>query len=89
MTAYRVRILDAASRELARLDKPTGRRIVQRTKWLAVNLDAIRPEALTGDLVGFYRLRVGAYRIVYEIVREEQTIVIHAVGHRREVYRKR
>ena len=86
---YRVHILDTATRELARLDKPTGRRIVERINWLAANLDKIRPEALTADLAGLYRLRIGDYRVIYEIVHDEQTIVIHAIGHRREVYRRR
>lgn len=41
------------------------------------------------DLAGFYKLRVGDYRVIYEILHEEQMIVIHEVGHRREIYRKR
>ncbi len=89
MAEYRIRILKAASQDLERLDKPTGRRIVQRINWLAANLDAIRLEALTGDLAGLYKLRVGDYRIIYQVLWDEETIVIHAVGHRREIYRKR
>jgi mRNA interferase RelE/StbE len=85
---YRIRILEAATRELARLDKPVGRRIVERINWLAANLDSIMPEALTGDLSGLYKLRVGDYRILYEILHDEQIIVIHEIGHRREIYRK-
>jgi mRNA interferase RelE/StbE len=86
---YVLRILEDASRDLERLDKGVGRRIVERVNWLAANLDEIRPEALTGDLVGLYKLRVGDYRVIYEIIRKEKTIVIHAIGHRREIYRKR
>lgn len=85
---YRIRILDAAAQELGGLDKPVGRRIVRRINWLAENLEDIRPEALTGDMAGFYRLRVGDYRIIYQIAHDEQTIVIHAIGHRREIYRR-
>lgn len=86
---YRVRILDAATRELARLDKPLSRRIVERITWLVRNLGAIRPEALTGEFAGFCKLRVGDYRVIYELLHEEQTVVIHAIGHRREIYRRR
>ena len=86
---YRVRIVDAATRELARLDKPLARRIIERITWLATNLDNISPEALTGELAGFYKLRVGDYRVIYEILYTEQTLVIHAIGHRREIYRRR
>lgn len=86
---YRLRILKAATRELARLDKPIGRRIAKRINWLAENLDDIRPEPLTGTLSGLYKLRVGDYRIIYEILHREQIVVIHEIGHRREIYRKR
>ncbi len=86
---YRIRILNAAARELAGLDKSVARRVVERINWLAENLDDIRLEALTGDLSGFYKLRVGNYRILYETVHDEQTIVIHMIGHRREIYRRR
>jgi len=86
---YRLRILDAATRQLQHLDKPSGLRIVERINWLAANLDSIKPEPLTGDLSDFYKLRVGDYRVLYQIVHEEKSVVIHAIGHRREIYRKR
>ena len=44
-----IRVLDAATRELARLDKSVARRVVERIRWLARNLHTIRPEALTGE----------------------------------------
>jgi len=86
---YRIYILDTATQELSGLDKAVSRRVVDRINWLAANLDAIRLEALTGDFAEFYKLRVGDYRVIYEVLREERTIVIHAIGHRREIYRKR
>jgi mRNA interferase RelE/StbE len=87
--AFRARLLDAAVRDLARLDRPEARRIVQRISWLASNLSTIRPEALDGGLAGLYKLRVGDYRVIYEILDAEQILLVHAVGHRRDIYRKR
>jgi mRNA interferase RelE/StbE len=86
---YRTRLLEAAARDLGRLEAAIARRIVARIRWLAENFANIRPEALRGDLAGLYKLRVGDYRVIYEILRDEQIILIHFVGHRREVYRKR
>jgi mRNA interferase RelE/StbE len=83
---YQVRILDSATRELARLDKQVSRRIVERIHWLAENLDDVKPEALKGDL-GLYKFRVGDYRVIYEILYDQQVIIVHLVGHRRKVYR--
>ena len=81
-----IRLLQKASRDLAKLDKPIARRVVRRLQWLAENLDQSRSEKLTGGLAGLYKLRVGDYRVVYQIICEEQVILVHAIGHRREVY---
>jgi mRNA interferase RelE/StbE len=86
---YRARFLDAASKGLARLDKPVARRIVERVQWLAENLADANLEALTGEFEGLFKLRVGDYRVVYELIHSELLIMIHAIGHRREIYRKR
>lgn len=86
---YRVRFLDTASKQLAVLDKPVARRIVERVQWLAENLADANLEALTGDFEGLFKLRVGDYRVVYEPIHDEQLIIVHAIGHRREIYRRR
>ncbi len=86
---YRVRLLDTASKQLAVLDKPVARRIVERVQWLAENLADANLEALTGEFEGLFKLRVGDYRIVYEPMHNEQLIIVHAIGHRREIYRRR
>ena len=85
---YRIRIIPAATRDLERLDKSIARRIAERINWLAAHLEDIRPEALTGDLAGFYKFRVGDYRVVYEILSAESVIMIHQIEHRRDIYRR-
>ena len=41
---------------------------------------------LSGPPIGQYRFRVGDYRIVFDLT--ESTIVVLAVGHRRDIYRR-
>jgi mRNA interferase RelE/StbE len=84
---YVLRFLKPASRWLERHDKAVATRIVRRLRWLAENLDDINPEPLKGDLRGLYKLREGDYRIVYEIIRAERVIMVHLIGHRREIYK--
>jgi len=86
---YTIRILKAASKDLEHLDTPVAKRIVARIQWLANNLDDASLKALKGDLAGLYKLREGDYRIIYEIIRKEKTLLIHSVGHRREIYQKK
>lgn len=42
---------------------------------------------LAGELAGLWSARRGDYRIVYEILRSEQMVVVHRVQHRGTVYR--
>ncbi len=52
--------------------------------------DPRRPDADIKKLAGYtdrYRLRVGDYRVIYEIVDEQLIILIVGVGHRREACR--
>ena len=86
---YSVHILKAAGKELERLDKPVAKRVAERIHWLAENLEDTSIRALKGDLAGLYKLREGDYRIIYEIIHTEKIIIVHSVGHRRDVYQKR
>ena len=86
---YRVRLLDAATKELAKLDKLAARRVIERVNWLAENLKSVQPKTLAGEFEGLFKLRIGAYRVIYELIHKEQIIIVHAIGHRREIYRKR
>jgi len=85
---YSIRLLKGAVEELARLDRATGRRMMERLHWLAANAAAIRPEPLKGGLRGLYKLREGDYRIIYELLPQQRLILVHCIGHRREVYRR-
>lgn len=44
---------------------------------------------LVGELKGLRSTRRGDYRIIYEIFEDDQTVLIHRVQHRRDVYRSR
>jgi mRNA interferase RelE/StbE len=82
-----VELSSAAKRDMHRLDKQVARRIVSRLFWLAENMDTITPMPLKGEWAGFFKLRVGAYRVLYEIIEEESLVFVLRIGHRREIYR--
>lgn len=84
---YRVEFTSEAEDDLSRLNKPVAQRVLKKIRWLAENFEAITPEPLTGDLKGFYKLRVGDYRVFYTFGPDE--LIIHLVQHRREVYKNR
>ena len=52
--------------------------------------DPRRPDAGVKKLGGYqdrYRLRVGDYRVIYDVIDAELIILVVGVGHRREIYR--
>ncbi|MEA1872789.1 MAG: type II toxin-antitoxin system RelE/ParE family toxin [Chloroflexota bacterium] len=74
--------------DLSRLDKPIAQRILHKLKWLSQNFDDLMHERLSGEFRGFYRLRVGSYRVIYTVEQEEHQFVIHLIGHRRDIYKR-
>jgi mRNA interferase RelE/StbE len=86
---FRAEITAEAERDLEQLDKSVAQRIRKRLKWLEENFEHIIPEPLSGSLADLYKFRVGDYRVLYDILRQEQTLLIHRVRHRREVYKEK
>lgn len=87
MTAtYEVRLARRAERSLASLQRRDQQRIRAALDLLADNPRPPNCVAMQGE-DSVYRVRVGDYRIVYEVL--DTVLLIHVVriGHRREVYR--
>ena len=84
---YQVEFFAEAEGDLAELDALVKRRVGRKIKWLSENLESIVPEALSGEFKGKYKLRVGDYRVIYSINSNLKLILIHFVGHRREIYK--
>ena len=82
---YSVRIKASAAKQLARLDARTRRLLVEQIDRLAT--DPHVGTVLKGELDGLRRVRVGAYRIVFEVRKRELLVLVLRVGHRSSVYR--
>ena len=83
---YRLQFLDPAARDFAGLDKSVSVRILRKLTWLAENAALVTEEGLRGKLAGLAKLREGDFRIVYQFLHAEKTVVIHSIGHRSEIY---
>jgi mRNA interferase RelE/StbE len=66
--------------------KAVQKRIIGRIEALAVNPRPHGVEKLAGE-DQTYRVRVGEYRILYEVHDAALVVLVVKVGHRREVYR--
>ena len=85
---YDVQLSEKARKSLKRIG-PHQTKII--TSWLRKNLQGcdnprLYGKPLVGDKKGFWRYRVGSYRIIAEIQDNIVTIEVITVGHRREIY---
>ena len=55
--------------------------ILKKINWLGLNFEQVQPKGLAENLAGFYKLRIGDYRVLYEIDGELEVIAIVRVGH--------
>jgi mRNA interferase RelE/StbE len=84
--SYAILYRESVKREMRRLDSGVRRRVDAAILALADNPRPSGCVKLSGPS-GLWRIRVGDYRIVYEIRDEQLIVVVIGVAHRREVYR--
>ena len=82
---YSLKIKGSALKELESLSAADRARVVAA-------IDGLKRSPLAGTLLkgqhtGLRRIRVGSFRIIYEVRNEELVILVLRVGHRREIYR--
>ena len=84
--AYSVKIKGSAAKALQRVGHADRERLVEA-------IDRLRGEpfaggVLKGEFSGLRRLRVGDYRIIYEVVRSQLVILVVRVAQRGRAYRR-
>jgi mRNA interferase RelE/StbE len=83
---YRVLLERAAEKDLSRLTSEIHERVLAAIQGLATNPRPAGCRKLAGSKHD-WRIRVGDYRVVYEIAGEIRVVRVTRVRHRREVYR--
>jgi mRNA interferase RelE/StbE len=84
---YQLQVTGPAERQLARLTEGTAAAIVE------FMLGALRenPHRVGGplqrELAGLHAARRGTYRIIYQIIDDQQLVVVHRIDHRASAYR--
>ena len=86
---YNVEYSKTAMNTIKKMDSSTSKLI--RT-WIEKNLidtenPRVKGKALTGDLKGLWRYRVGDYRILADIQDDKLVIFLFEVAHRKEIYK--
>jgi Cytotoxic translational repressor of toxin-antitoxin stability system len=86
MASYELAFRRSVAKDLTAIPKRDVARILERIRQLASDPRPPGCEKLSG--VDRYRIRQGAWRILYEIEDSSVTVTVVKVAHRREVYRR-
>jgi len=84
---YQVQLAPAAKRQIKKLDPATKKRVLDAIGKLATDPRPSGVVKLTAE-ENLYRIRVGSYRVIYEIEDQELVILVVKVGPRRDIYHK-
>lgn len=85
--AWGIKFLPSAVKEFKKLDKSVSTRILSYLKEVAQLDDpTVRAKGLTGNLAGYWRYRVGDYRVITQIQNGELIITVIKINHRSKVY---
>jgi len=87
MGSYKIVFKPSVEKDLQNLPRATVARTMERIETLAANPFPPASAKLCSS-ERLYRIRVGDYRIVYEVDPKAALITVHYVRHRREVYRR-
>jgi mRNA interferase RelE/StbE len=85
MSRYRLQISSEFYRQLKKVNRQYGKVIIDATEKLVEQ--PLAGKALKGQLSGLYSLRVGKYRVLYQIEKRKLIILVLTVKHRKDVYR--
>lgn len=83
---YRISFTSAAARDIRSLPHEVARRVVRAIEKLAENPRPNGVRKLEGS-DPLYRIRVGDYRVIYDVRDDEIVVVVVRVRHRKDVYR--
>jgi mRNA interferase RelE/StbE len=89
VATYRIRFQPYARRELDRLPEPAKTRVERAILALAFEPRPPGARLLAGTKQPTWRIRIGDYRVLYQIHAHQLIVLVVGAGHRRDVYRHR
>lgn len=86
MASYSIQWRASTKKDLRILPRQEVARVVEAVGHLAVEPLPHGSQKLSGS-ERTYRLRVGDYRVIYEVLTESRIVEVQRVRHRKDVYR--
>jgi mRNA interferase RelE/StbE len=87
MDSFKIDLRGSSEDDLKKIDRQYIPKIIEEIGCLAENPFPVQSKKLK-DSESSYRLRVGDYRVIYQVDRENRTIVIYHIRHRKDAYKR-
>ncbi|MBI4130326.1 type II toxin-antitoxin system RelE/ParE family toxin [Candidatus Roizmanbacteria bacterium] len=87
MSSYTIEITSKAQKDLKKLNPAIRSRIEKEILKLELDQKPQQFKPLMGRKIAQYRIRVGDYRVLYDLYPEDNVVLILRIGHRKEIYR--
>lgn len=85
MAWYRLAYRPAILQDLASLEPSMAQRLLDKTKWIASNVDNLRHEPIAPELPGLSKYAVENWRIFYSIDRDNHLVDIHHIVRQKDL----
>jgi mRNA interferase RelE/StbE len=87
--SYKIEFLEEAKKDLKKIDCVMQKVIKEKIVLLSENPEKLKNniKPLKGEFSNKFRLRIRDYRVVFQIENQTVTILIIAIGHRKDIYR--
>lgn len=83
-----IKIKTSAKREIKKFDKPLQKEIAQFLHLIESSIDPRQHlSPYTGPLAGYWKKRIGDYRLILDVQDKQVTIEVIKAGHRSKVYK--
>jgi mRNA interferase RelE/StbE len=85
---YNIRFSEKFTDSLINLPTALISKVKNKTNWLSANAEILNHQMLKGDeFKNIFKLRIGDYRILYDLDRANKTITFIKIGHRKDIYK--
>jgi mRNA interferase RelE/StbE len=88
---YKLHYSRKSEKQLSKIDKQQAKLILF---WMEKNVnncknpkEVVSYKELKGNLEGFFRYRIGSYRVICEMDKDELVVIAISIAHRKEIYK--
>lgn len=87
MASYKIEFKRSSEQDIRKISPPIIVKILEKIELLTTDPFPRQSLKLSGS-EAVYRLRVGDYRVIYEVDPVDMLVIVHYVRHRKDAYRK-